>query len=43
MRMKTIHAIRVAIQTVDRVLNANLPMANIWANASAVTTHKQTR
>jgi hypothetical protein len=42
MRLKTIHAIRVAIQTIDRVLNANLPMMNIWAN-SALPTHKQTR
>ena len=42
MRLKTLHVIRVAIQTVDRVLNANLPMTNIWAN-SAVSTHKQTR
>jgi hypothetical protein len=43
MRLKTLHAIRVAIQAVDRVLNANLPMTNIWANSSVVSTHKQTR
>lgn len=40
MRLKVIHAIRVAIQTADRVLNANLPMTNVWANSS---TQKPTR
>ncbi len=43
MRMKTAQAIRAAIQTVDRVLNANLPMRNIWASSSVVQTQKNTR
>jgi hypothetical protein len=42
MRLKAIHAIHVAIQTVDRILNANLSMTNIWASPSSMT-HKQTR
>ncbi|MGA2712140.1 MAG: hypothetical protein ABSG41_03460 [Bryobacteraceae bacterium] len=41
--MKTTHAIRVAMKTVDRLLNANLPMMNIWLSSSAVSTHKETR
>ena len=43
MRTKTAQAIRAALQTVDRVLNANLPMMNIWASSSVVTTQKKTR
>ncbi len=31
MRLKAMHVLRMAIQAVDRVLNANLPMTNIWA------------
>ena len=42
MRMKTTQVIRLAIQTVDRVLSANLPMGNIWVS-SVVSTQKQTR
>ena len=43
MRTKTAQAIRAAIQTVDRLLNANLPMMNIWAGPSAAPTQKKTR
>jgi hypothetical protein len=43
MRTKTTKALRLAIKTVDRVLNANLPMMNIWLNSSAVSTHRETR
>ena len=43
MRMKTAQAIRAAIQTLDRVLNANLPMRNIWASSSVVHTQKKTQ
>ena len=42
MRMKTTRAIRLAIKTVDRVLNANLPMMNIWLSSST-STHRETR
>lgn len=41
MRLKTMRAIRLAIQAIDRVLNANLPMMNIWANSSGVLAHSQ--
>jgi hypothetical protein len=40
MRVKAIHVIRVALRTIDRVLNANLPMGSIWLNSSA-SPHKQ--
>jgi hypothetical protein len=43
MRLKATHAIRVAIKAVDRVLNANLPMMNIWLSSSPVSTHRETR
>lgn len=43
MRMKTAQAIRVALKTVDRVLNANLPMMNIWVSSSVVPTQKPPR
>jgi hypothetical protein len=43
MRMKITQAIRVTMHTVDRVLNANVPMMNIWLSSSGVSTHKQTR
>jgi len=43
MRMKTTRAIRVALKAVDRVLNANLPMMNIWLSSSAVSTHREPR
>jgi hypothetical protein len=43
MRMKTIQAVRLAIKTVDRLLNTNLPMMTILLSSSAASTHRETR
>ena len=43
MRMKTVNAIRAVLQTVDRVLSANLPVGKIWLSSSAPNTHRDWR